>query len=114
MEKIYGENAVIFWRVLLIYIFLSVPLLPAVAQVVSGVVVVGERGCRKRDKIVLYTNLGFVIAEVYSDSFYKDDQVIGELNSYGFKDVLVNGRSARLYIDDYMLSRDRAAEKCFR
>ena len=69
---------------------------------------------QKNDLVVIYTSSGYVIAEQYSGSFDKDDKVVGALNSYGFKDVLVNGRSGRLYIDDFMLSRDRAAEKCFR
>ena len=86
----------------------------ASAGMVQGVVVVGERGCDKRDYIVISTAQGFVYAQQYSGSFDKDDQVVGELNSYGFKDVLVNGSSARLWIDDYMLSRSRAADKCFR
>lgn len=84
------------------------------AEMVEGIVVVGERRCSKYDIVVLYTQRGYVIAQVYSGSFDKDDKVVGELNSYGFKDVLVEGSSGRLYIDDYMLGRDRAAEKCFR
>lgn len=83
-------------------------------SMVEGVVVVGERGCKKYDLVVIDTNDGYVLAEQYGGSFDKGDKVVGALNSYGFKDVLVNGRSGRLYIDDYMLSRDRAAEKCFR
>lgn len=84
------------------------------AEMVQGVVVVGERKCSKYDAIVIYTNMGYVAAEVYSGNFDKDDIVIGDLNSYGFKDVLVNGRSGRLYIDDYMLNKERAASKCWR
>ena len=83
-------------------------------SMVEGVVVVGERGCKKSDLVVIYTSSGYVVAEQYGGSFDKDNKVVGVLNSYGFKDVLVNGRSGRLYIDDFMLSRDRAAEKCFR
>ena len=87
----------------------------ALAQnVVEGVVVVGEGGCKKSDVVVIYTNRGFVVAQQYSGSFDKDDKVVGALNSYGSKDVLVNGRAGRLYIDDYGLGRERASEKCFR
>jgi hypothetical protein len=86
----------------------------ASAEMVQGVVVVGERGCSKRDYIVISTAQGFVYAQQWSGSFDKDDVVVGRLNSYGFKDVLVNGRSARLWIDDYMLSRSSAADKCYR
>lgn len=83
------------------------------AGMVQGVVVVGERGCGKRDYIVIETNSGFVYAEQYSGSFDKGDTVVGDLNSYGFQDVLVNSTSGRLWIDDYMLGKSKAAEKCF-
>ena len=85
----------------------------AFADIVQGQVIVGERGCSKRDYIVIATNLGFVYAQQYSGSFDKGDVVVGELNSYGFKDVLINNSSGRLYIDDYMMSKTRAADKCF-
>lgn len=86
----------------------------AFADVVKGEVIIGERGCSKRDYIIIATNLGFVYAQQYSGNFDKGDEVVGELNSYGFKDVLINKSSGRLYIDDYMMSKTKAAEKCFR
>lgn len=40
------------------------------------------------------------------------DGIYGELNSYGFKDVLYDGgQEGRLYIDDYLLGQDNAFEK---
>jgi len=41
------------------------------------------------------------------------DSISGDLRSYGFKDVfyLNRGRQGRVYVDDYMLSRERAIEK---
>lgn len=84
------------------------------AEVVEGVVVVGEKGCAKRDYIIINTNLGFVYAQQYSGSFDKGDTVVGDLNGYGFKDVLVNSASGRLWIDDYMLSKSKASKKCFK
>ena len=43
----------------------------------------------------------------------KGDSIVGELKSYGFKDVFYpdSGGSGRVYVDDFMLSRDRAIEK---
>jgi hypothetical protein len=79
----------------------------------EGVVVVGERGCKKRDRIIIDTNTGYMVAQVYTGYFYKGDQVIGDLSSYGLFDVLVNGNTGSFYIEDYSLSRSRAAEKCF-
>lgn len=42
----------------------------------------------------------------------RGDGIYGELGSYGFKDVLYSGgQEGRLYIDDYMLSKDGALEE---
>ena len=41
------------------------------------------------------------------------DTVTDDLHSYGFKDVKVEGNSARLYIDDLMMSKSRVGTKCF-
>jgi hypothetical protein len=82
------------------------------SEMITGSVVVEENTCKHRDYIVIYTNNGLVYAQVYSGSFDKDDVVIGEINSYGFKDVLVDGRSARLWIDDYWLTKEKAIAKC--
>lgn len=57
--------------------------------------------------------MDFVYAQQYSGSYDSEDEVIGELNSYGFKDVLVHSSSGKLYIDDYKMSKSQAAEKCF-
>jgi hypothetical protein len=62
--------------------------------------------------VVIATNTGFTLAEQYSGNFDKDDQTVGELNSYEMKDVLVNGSAGRLWIDDYMASRDEARRWC--
>lgn len=87
--------------------------LTSFAKSVEGVVVVGERGCKNNDYIVIYTDMGYVYAQQYSGSFDKNDEVVGDLNSYGFKDILVNSSSGRLWIDDYMLSKSKVSEKCF-
>lgn len=86
--------------------------LPAIAHV-QGEVVVGERKCRKRDYVVIETLSGYVYAQVYTGSFDKGDLVVGAIDSYGLKNVKVNGSTGSVYIDDFMLSRSRAAEKCF-
>jgi hypothetical protein len=41
------------------------------------------------------------------------ESIVGEIRSYGFKDVFYpdSGRSGRIYVDDYMLSRSSAIEK---
>lgn len=86
---------------------------PSFAQT-AGVVALGEGDCKKSDRIVIATRMGFTLAEQYSGSFDKEDRVYGDLNSYGFKDVKVRSSEGRIYIDDYMASEDRAKEWCFR
>ena len=93
--------------------FASYAFFTAFAKIVEGVVVVGEHGCKINGYIVIYTTLGYVFAQQYSGSFDKDDEVVGDINSYGYKDVLVNSFSGRLWIDDYMLSKSIVSEKCF-
>ena len=42
----------------------------------------------------------------------RGDGIYGELGTYGFKDVLYDGgQEGRVYIDDYLLSKDSATEK---
>lgn len=79
----------------------------------AGVVAVGEGDCKKNDRVVIATRMGFTLAEQWRGRFYKDYRVFGELNRYGFKDVQVEGRDGRIYIDDYQASEDRAKEWCF-
>lgn len=80
----------------------------------AGVVAVGEGNCKKNDRVVIVTKMGFTLAEQWSGFFNKDDRVFGDLNSYGFKDVKVGSTSGRLYIDDFMASEDKAKEWCFK
>ena len=80
----------------------------------AGVVAVGEGDCKKNDRVVIATRMGFTLAEQWRGRFYKDYRVFGELNRYGFKDVQVEGRDGRIYIDDYQASEDRAKEWCFK
>ncbi len=79
---------------------------------VAGIVVAGEGDCRRSDRVVIATKNGFTLAEQYRGTFDKDHKVFGELNRYGFKDVLVNNRNGRIYVDDYDVSRNRAVEWC--
>ena len=86
---------------------------PSFAEIVEGVVVMGEGDCSKSAIIILNTNYGFVVADVYTGYFDKGDQVFGNLSSYGLHDVQVNGSSGSFYVEDYGLNKSRAAEMCF-
>ena len=73
-------------------------------------VVLRVRGC---DYFVADGPQGYYLLEWYGgyDPF-NGDGIFGELSSYGFKDVMyASGQGGRVYIDDYMLSKDRVLEK---
>lgn len=81
------------------------------ARATKGVVVY-DRGCSSR--IIIETSLGYVLAEWYGGGIpYEGDTLVGEINSYGMKDLFIlnRDRDTRLWIDDYMLSRRRVVEK---
>lgn len=42
----------------------------------------------------------------------RGDGILGEIRGYGFKDILfAQGQEGRVYVDDYLLGKDRALEK---
>jgi hypothetical protein len=42
----------------------------------------------------------------------RGDGIFGNISGYGFRDVLyTGGRDGRVYVDDYLLGKDRALEK---
>ena len=84
-----------------------------VAQM-AGVVVKADGDCPAGyDRMVFETRSGYVLAEQYSGSFSEGWRVFGNLHSYGFKNVQVGSHQARVYIEDYMASKDKAIEWCF-
>lgn len=83
----------------------------ATAAATKGVVVY-DRGCGSR--LIVETSMGYVLAEWFGGSVpYEGDTLIGELESYGMKEIYILNRKSdtRLWIEDYMLSRSRVVEK---
>lgn len=79
-----------------------------------GVVVKADGDCPAHsDRMLIETRYGYVLAEHYRGYFYEGRPVYGNLNSFGFKDVKVNNNDARIYIEDYMVAKDKAIEWCF-
>lgn len=80
---------------------------PALAKMVNGVVVYVDS-----DVIVIATTNGLTVGELYGGYYAlnEEDVVVGELESYGFKDVYcpTSGREARVYVDDFWLSKEDA------
>lgn len=74
----------------------------------KGVVVYEGSG----DYYIIETNRGYTIAERYSGWLYEGHTLYGQLNSFGFKYVIDLNRDSevKLYLEDYMLSKDQAIE----
>ncbi len=68
---------------------------------------------RRCDYFIADGPQGFYLLEWYGGYDPKEnDGILGELSTFGFKDVIyANGLEGRLYVDDYLLSRSRAFEK---
>lgn len=80
----------------------------------AGIVVKADGDCPAGyDRMIFETRSGYVLAEHYRGRFSEGRRVYGNLHSYGFKDVKVNDNDARVYIEDYRASKDRAIEWCF-
>ncbi|MGJ4888849.1 hypothetical protein ACQR1Y_11675 [Bradyrhizobium sp. HKCCYLRH3099] len=83
------------------------------AQIPGQIVVVAARsGCH--DYFVADGPQGYYLLEWYGGfSPSEGDVILGELGSYGFKDVYypVQGSKGRLYVDDFLLSRSKVVEK---
>lgn len=77
----------------------------------TAVVVYKQRGC---DYMILENSSGYIIAQWMGDNDPdKGDNIAGTFNSFGTKKFynLSSNSECRLWIDDYMLSKDRALEK---
>ncbi|RZK09948.1 MAG: hypothetical protein EOO46_12270 [Flavobacterium sp.] len=77
----------------------------------SGTVVYKPSSC---DYFIIENSRGFIIAEwMGGNDPDLGDQISGELNSYGTKDFynLTRESSGRIWIDDYMLSKESALSK---
>ena len=64
------------------------------------------------DYYIVETRKGYTVLERYSGRLDEDDKVRGELNRYNFKYLINRNKSSevRVYIEDYMLSDERALE----
>ena len=74
-------------------------------------VVFRKRGC---DYMILENSYGYVVAEwMGGDDPDQGDNIGGDLNSYGMNEFynLSKNLKINLWVDDYMLSKDRALEK---
>ncbi len=87
------------------------PTPPPTGGFYDGVVVTRVRGC---NYFVADGPRGYFLLEWWSGyDPTVGDAFMGDVASYGFKDVLYNSarRPGRVWVDDYLLSRTRAAER---
>lgn len=83
-----------------------------VAHASNGRVVATPEGCS--DYFVVEDDMGLVVMEWYGGHTPSEgEQIVGDYDGYGFKDVydVTADQSIHVWIDDYMLSTDSAAEK---
>ena len=81
-----------------------------------GEVVYDHYTCSTYDHIVIETNYGYTLAQVYSgyNDTYEGSVLEGELNSYGFTEIYKNGiEVGEIYIDDYMVNDSDAKNWCY-
>lgn len=85
----------------------------AMSSSVTGIVVLeATPGC---DHFIVETNGGYSLLEWYGGvvSIWEGDKVFGEIHSYGFKDIYIDGRGEmRVWVEDYWMT-DRDALKYF-
>jgi hypothetical protein len=82
----------------------------SVASETGAVVLEDTPGC---DEFVVETSLGYVLLEWYGGvvSIWEGDTVVGDLHSYGFTDVHIDGRGEmRVWVEDYMVGEREATE----
>jgi len=97
------------WSVLIMVLAAS-----NVSAQTMGVVIKADGDCPAGyDRMVIETRSGYVLAEHYRGTFYEGRRVYGNLHSYGFEEVIINDREAKIYIEDYMASNDEASNWCF-
>lgn len=93
-------------------IALSLVLLATNALAEQAVVVLYQSGCRSY--FIADSPHGYYLLEWYGGyDPSKGDMIVGDIASYGFKDVHYpkQDRKGRIYVDDYDLSKDRVLEK---
>jgi len=76
----------------------------------------GEVMIEKGDYFVVDTDNGYTVMERRSGGLINEgDKIVGNLNSYGFKDVynLSNGNESRVYIEDYRMDEEKAIEMIY-
>ena len=99
-------------KVYIITLLLLLMVLPAKAgNYVRGVIAFEDNKC-----VIIYTTMGYTLGEKYSYQYmYEEDQVVGDLHSYGFKDIynMTRDNTFRIWIVNYFMSENRVVEEYY-
>jgi hypothetical protein len=99
------------------FIFLSIFFTNDLLAQVIGEVVADHYKCETYDHIVIETNRGFTLAQVYSgySDTYEGHIIEGDLHSYGYTEIYKDGEEVgRIYVEDYMAGESAAQDWCFK
>lgn len=88
-------------------------LFPSLVFAAKGVVVYNRSGC---SYYIVETNLGYALLEWYGGNDPNEGDVMdGDYESYGMKTIynVTADSEARVWVEDYWLSKNRVIEKYF-
>ena len=95
---------------LLIALLVFFPAIVLSSSVTGIVVLEATPGC---DHFVVETSGGYSLLEWYGGvvTIWEGDKVFGEIHSYGFKDIYIDGRGEmRVWVEDYWMSESDTLE----
>jgi hypothetical protein len=76
----------------------------------QAIVVATTQGCG--DWYIVENSSGFAMLQWFGGaSPLRGDTLVGDIGSFGMKDLLLSGRATRAWVEDFMLSQSSVAEK---
>lgn len=76
----------------------------------QAIVVATTQGCG--DWYVVENSSGFAMLQWFGGtSPVRGDTLVGDIGSFGMKDLLLNGQSTKAWVEDFMLTRSSVTEK---
>lgn len=75
----------------------------------------GNTEMELNDYYIIEVNRGYSVVERYSGPLFEMDKVVGDLSSYGFKDLYNLSRSSeiRVFVEDFWLDEEEAFEQLY-
>lgn len=82
--------------------------------VTEGIVAAAPRFCVHRDRTIILTNDGLVLAALTEGRLAVDDRVFGDLSTVGRRTVKVGQRTATIVVEAVHVSRAQAYDACYK